>query len=796
MIRCLILGCASVKDPAETSRGVTFFEFPHDPDIRRKWCENIEDFQGPLTEFTQVCERHFEPEAFIADQPYLKRDAVPMFFETEYKTFGNKTLLQIINGCVEEDDSGQVRCKLKDNGVCDFSQETFESRALLRHICEAHSAFAGYVGLPGVKKSTNVATASKDGISAKVLKHVSLEPDGYHCRIEDSTCLYFNPTMYPANFARHFRDMHPVQAFDNGFFDGFSREKISLKKRVKFKNRIEKLKPMIRSKVVHDGTRYRCNIDVRSRCNFSVKVFNTNKIREHFCVEHPAEANQCMLFQSNQQKLRTGGLNFSQQETLSSKIVQMVEANVIRTRKNIVRCRISNSNCKYKQRKYVPANFYCHFCINHPEEARAKGFFASEAENSEEPCEREPAPTPMEAAEEPHLPKQNSPLTVPDYTPEIKEEPTEETQDDDLRLTTEREPAPTPMETAEELHLPKQNSPLTVPDYTPEIKEEPTEETQDDDLRLTTPSNDPSTYCRLCFSIAQPLRPIFTGPADNDGSGGLVELISNCTNIRLCARMDFPSAICYECQQKLNEIHRFRELCETFDTVVRRQGRINRDVSAESEEEPEATSVSDAPSQVETAANSNDDGDGQQLEPEMIHYTEHEIRGQKYFKCIDCGFLAKKGYYVTRHWKRFHMSRNTKIYCTMTGCSEFFFSTQCRQVHLKIVHRIEPQFDPGSSVDGISFAEMYVKLEDGQYACRICGKLNPSGPAAVTHFRQIHRQTKRKQPKGPKSSVDDVCQVVNVNGKSYLKCRDCDVMMVKKSDMAVHWLQQHGNQER
>lgn len=40
--------------------------------------------------------------------------------------------------------------------------------------------------------------------------------------------------------------------------------------------------------------------------------------------------------------------------------------------------------------------------------------------------------------------------------------------------------------------------------------------------------------------------------------------------------------------------------------------------------------------------------------------------------------------------------------------------------------------------------------------------------------------------------MDNVCQAVVINGVSYFKCRDCEVLMVKKFDLAVHWLQQHG----
>ncbi|XP_038108505.1 uncharacterized protein LOC6031644 isoform X3 [Culex quinquefasciatus] len=696
MIKCLILGCVSAKDPTDGSGGVLFFEFPNDTDVRRKWCDSIEAFQGPLTEFTEVCERHFEPEALVENR-YLKWDAVPTLFETNDFN-GTKTLLEVINGCVEQDGSGQVSCRLQENDVpCCFSQERFESRALLRHICEAHVAFAEFVGLSGVKRTNRMISTCTNGrskvaqLTKKVLNHVSIDEDGYRCRIEGSTCLYFQLKMFPNNFARHFRDMHPVKAFDNGYFDGFRREDICLKKKVKFINRNARIKNTVRSKVTFDGTRYHCSIG-HSQCDYSVKIFNVEKLRRHFCEEHPTEAGQYRLFKTTQRLIRAD----SDQESLP----------------------LNNSDCRYKQRGFVPGSFYCHFSLHHPVEARAKGFFASEEHS-------------------------------------------------------EREPTPVPMETAEEF--------ITSP--------------SDDDLRLTTPSDDPSSYCRLCFSIAQPLRPIFAGPEDIDG-GGLVELISNCTNIRLCARTDFPSSICYECTQKLDDIQRFRQLCETLDTVVRRQGRMKRDLSVESDGEPEVTPVADAP-QVETIANSTDDG-RQSVPEKRRNYTELSIRDQIYFKCTDCGFLSTSGENVKRHWVRFHTGRKklaAKITCSVTGCSDFFFSPKTQKHHLEIVHGIRNKVNV-KVPDRIKIDEAYVKLEESQYACRNCGKLYPTIPSVLEHFKQSHRWSKiyrkEKIEIAQESPVDNVCQAVVINGVSYFKCRDCEVLMVKKSDLAVHWLQQHG----
>lgn len=276
----------------------------------------------------------------------------------------------------------------------------------------------------------------------------------------------------------------------------------------------------------------------------------------------------------------------------------------------------------------------------------------------------------------------------------------------------------------------------------------------------------------------------------------MVELISNCTNIRLCARTDFPSSICYECTQKLDDIQRFRQLCETLDTVVRRQGRMKRDLSVESDGGPEVTPVADAP-QVETIANSTDDG-RQSVPEKRRNYTELSIRDQIYFKCTDCGFLSTSGENVKRHWVRFHTGRKklaAKITCSVAGCSDFFFSPKTQKHHLEIVHGIRNKVNV-KVPDRIKIDEAYVKLEESQYACRNCGKLYPTIPSVLEHFKQSHRWSKiyrkEKIEIAQESPVDNVCQAVVINGVSYFKCRDCEVLMVKKSDLAVHWLKQHG----
>ncbi|XP_058812079.1 uncharacterized protein LOC131676789 [Topomyia yanbarensis] len=84
---------------------------------------------------------------------------------------------------------------------------------------------------------------------------------------------------------------------------------------------------------------------------------------------------------------------------------------------------------------------------------------------------------------------------------------------------------------------------------------------------LEIPNDDPSAYCRLCFSITQ-LEPIFGNPQDSNES--LTHLIEICTGIKLKVQADYPCSLCRLCYNKLKEFQQFRKLCQSLNRVVRR----------------------------------------------------------------------------------------------------------------------------------------------------------------------------------------------------------------------------------
>ena len=92
--QCIAAACSS------TSRyGGSFFRFPRNPDLRKKWAKQVkrtrDRWSGP-TEYSLLCEKHFtedcfEPEAAIAAamglsrRKRLKPDAIPTVFERPRK---------------------------------------------------------------------------------------------------------------------------------------------------------------------------------------------------------------------------------------------------------------------------------------------------------------------------------------------------------------------------------------------------------------------------------------------------------------------------------------------------------------------------------------------------------------------------------------------------------------------------------------------------------------------------------------------------------------------------------------
>lgn len=82
------------------------------------------------------------------------------------------------------------------------------------------------------------------------------------------------------------------------------------------------------------------------------------------------------------------------------------------------------------------------------------------------------------------------------------------------------------------------------------------------------PNETPGSYCRFCFRETE-LVPIFHPTTVEPVNRQLLEIIVECTDIRLTAERDFPSSACQNCLQVLQEFYHFRQRTKEYDRLIR-----------------------------------------------------------------------------------------------------------------------------------------------------------------------------------------------------------------------------------
>ncbi|XP_055607088.1 zinc finger protein 888-like [Uranotaenia lowii] len=85
---------------------------------------------------------------------------------------------------------------------------------------------------------------------------------------------------------------------------------------------------------------------------------------------------------------------------------------------------------------------------------------------------------------------------------------------------------------------------------------------------LEIPSNDPTSYCRLCLSGAL-VEPLYL----NEPRPNVIDLIAKNVQVLLADEQDFPCAVCQNCRFKLEDFERFRDQCQKLDQFVRTRRR-------------------------------------------------------------------------------------------------------------------------------------------------------------------------------------------------------------------------------
>uniref|UniRef100_A0A1Q3F1W7 Putative c2h2-type zn-finger protein n=1 Tax=Culex tarsalis TaxID=7177 RepID=A0A1Q3F1W7_CULTA len=89
------------------------------------------------------------------------------------------------------------------------------------------------------------------------------------------------------------------------------------------------------------------------------------------------------------------------------------------------------------------------------------------------------------------------------------------------------------------------------------------------------PNETPGSYCRFCFRETE-LVPIFHPTTVEPVNRQLLEIIVECTDIRLTAERDFPSSACQNCLQVLQEFYHFRQRTKEYDRLIRAKAMAQR----------------------------------------------------------------------------------------------------------------------------------------------------------------------------------------------------------------------------
>lgn len=257
----------------------------------------------------------------------------------------------------------------------------------------------------------------------------------------------------------------------------------------------------------------------------------------------------------------------------------------------------------------------------------------------------------------------------------------------------------------------------------------------DEGSSMDTPDENPAKYCRLCFSIAQPLEPVFSSP--HDQGSPIAHLVRDSMSVLLVAQEDFPCAICRECFQRLTEFQRFRQLFQTLNQVVRRKKNNQRAVLAKKAKRKDSEKADPVESNPVPVVDSTTNGCELQLKEELIDLSDEE------------------GY--------------------------------------------DPIVSNGPSAETVEDMDEddqpYTALDDDWFCCRQCNRMFQTLAVMVDHLRDNHPSTVSAQQMAPSGSSvgghSNIMHAVVSDGARFFKCNDCDTMLVKKSNMITHWNRFH-----
>ncbi|KAL9693754.1 hypothetical protein quinque_013039 [Culex quinquefasciatus] len=320
--------------------------------------------------------------------------------------------------CTQKDDDGNFHCRI--DGDCSFMQRKFSSIIFLHHFRYQHRSAAKKMSfceknrmLPKRNRWMKKNCRAPQYIQ-KVRQHTETDESGTRCRIAGLDCEYVQSTFRPGNFQRHFRNVHPKEAKQHGYFDDTSITIVKSEfgkpdagnqpKRPDYGEMIEK-------HIMRDNLAIYCRISA-DYCRFRQFKFDLASFVRHFRKDHPKEARAkgfAKVGQTARKKIKKEapddplaikeevedgeeeqsdsadwGLLTPDEATPSMRpltsIHELVEKNTLRVKTDVF-CKISAEHCDYSRSEgFDSKDFVRHFRFKHPDEAREKGFFGEENE--------------------------------------------------------------------------------------------------------------------------------------------------------------------------------------------------------------------------------------------------------------------------------------------------------------------------------------------------------------------------------------------------------------------------------
>lgn len=248
-------------------------------------------------------------------------------------------------------------------------------------------------------------------------------------------------------------------------------------------------------------------------------------------------------------------------------------------------------------------------------------------------------------------------------------------------------------------------------------------------LEQTVPSDNPNDYCRLCFSNRN-LVELF--PRDSGPKQILLDLISQCTGIRIEEVENHSCSICWRCAVALEDFHMFRQRCLVHDVIIKKKY-SNSTVNVTKGNASWIISIPE--SEAQSIGGGEEEEDEEEDEKSLI---EPMPSAESYSSARYGGFSSTKMNEL--NMSESHSSNSTTCHL----CKHDFVSRQSLYAHFKEQHS-----DRGrphkcdlcqASFKRRSHLEDHVSSHTGEirYNCKDCGAKYAKSKSLMRHRKSAH----------------------------------------------------------